>query len=106
MVSWVAGPELPLVYRHLIASPSLSGPVNVVSPGAVSNADFGRALAHTLGRPTLGSVPAFAVRAALGEMGDELILKGQNVKPTRLLSTGYEFRWPEIMEALGEVLGQ
>jgi hypothetical protein len=39
-------------------------------------------------------------------MADELLLAGTRVEPSRLLASGYEFRFPEIRGALQHVLGK
>lgn len=78
---------------------ALAGPVNVVAPEAVRNADFTRALARAVSRPALLPVPAFAVRAVLGEVAGEL-LASRLVLPARAEAAGYEFRQPALAAAL------
>jgi uncharacterized protein (TIGR01777 family) len=77
----------------------LAGPVNAVAPEAVRNADFTRALARAVSRPALLPVPAFAVRAALGEVAGEL-LASRLVLPARAQRAGYAFRHPALAPAL------
>lgn len=79
------------------------GPVNLASPGAVTNAELSRALGHALGRPAFLPVPGMAVKLLYGEMA-EIVTKGQRVVPARLGSIGYEFRHPEVEPALRDVL--
>lgn len=55
---------------------------------------------------TLLPMPAFAVRLAFGEMGDELLLTSARVQPTRLLTSGYVFRFPKLENALRHLLGK
>ncbi|MCC6243364.1 MAG: TIGR01777 family protein [Gemmatimonadaceae bacterium] len=76
---------------------SLSGPVNLVSPTPVTNAEFTATLAHVLGRPAFARVPAFALRLALGEeMANLTVLASQRVLPKRLLEAGFQFRLPTL----------
>lgn len=83
----------------------LSGPFNLTSPNPVTNAEFTRVLARTLGRPALLAVPAPALRLALGtEMAEELLLTSQRVVPRRLLDAGFRFEHPELEPALRELL--
>jgi len=77
----------------------LAGPLNAAAPGAVRNADFTRALARAVSRPALLPVPAFAVRAALGEVAGEL-LASRLVVPARAERAGYAFRHPGLASAL------
>jgi NAD dependent epimerase/dehydratase family enzyme len=91
---------------HALASASVSGPVNVVSPEPVTNAEFTRILARVLGRPALLSVPAFVLRFAFGELADETLLSSQRAAPARLLATGFRFREAGLEGALRCLLGR
>ena len=106
IISWVAVGELLPALQHLLSHPELAGPVNLTSPGVVSNAEFTAALAKVLRRPALAIVPPFALEAIYGEMADEMLLKGARVVPARLLASGYEFRFPELRGALRTILNR
>lgn len=82
-----------------------SGPVNLVAPTAVTNAEITRAIAGVLGKPLiLPNVPAFALRLAMGEMAD-IVLESARVAPERALNElKYEFRYPELDAALRNLL--
>lgn len=82
----------------------MRGPMNVVAPNPVRNAEFTKTLARILRRPAFFTIPAFALRLAMGEMADELLLSSQHVRPTKLLASGYQFRFPELRGALAELL--
>lgn len=103
-VSWVALEEIPHVVRFLIDREEVSGPVNVVSPHPVSNAEFIQAFGRALRRPVLIPMPAFALKLIFGEMGEELLLKGNRAIPKKLLDAGYTFRYPDLEPALREML--
>jgi uncharacterized protein (TIGR01777 family) len=103
-MSWIVLDDLVGSIRHMIQDRSLSGPVNTVSPRAVTNLEFTKALGNALSRPTLFPLPAFAARLALGEMADELLLAGARVEPARLSAAGFQFQYPELRAALGHVL--
>lgn len=100
IVSWIALDEIAPAVQHVLATPSLRGPVNFTAPRAVSFRELAEALASTLNRPALFRVPAFAARLAMGQMADEMILTGARVVPKKLLESGYEFRVEEIGEAM------
>jgi uncharacterized protein len=103
-MSWLTLDEAIGIVRFALASSALSGPVNTVTPHPVQNADFTRILARALHRPALFPAPAFALRVALGEMADALLLVSQRVVPTKLREAGYRFGHPELATALEEVL--
>jgi uncharacterized protein (TIGR01777 family) len=78
----------------------LQGPVNVVAPEPVTNAEFTDAFARAAGHPARLAVPAFALKLALGEMAEEMLLGGQRMSPIRVLQSGYQFRFPLLADAL------
>ncbi len=103
-VSWIAMDDAISAILHGLSTAALSGAVNVSSPSPVTQAEFSGALGRVLHRPTLLSVPAFGVRLMFGEMAGETLLASQRLMPTRLLATGYRFRWPELEPALRHLL--
>ena len=105
-VSWVAIDDAVGAIHHAICTEALKGPVNVVSPNQVTNAEFTRTLARVLSRPALLPLPAFGARLAFGELADALLLASQRVNPERLQGSGYRFQFPELEGAFRHVLGQ
>jgi uncharacterized protein len=102
-MSWISLDDLVRMLRFAIESRTLSGPVNAVSPGAVTNAELTRTLGRVLGRPAPFVVPAAALRLALGGLSTEL-LTSQRVEPGVLKHVGFEFQHPELEGALRAVL--
>jgi hypothetical protein len=80
------------------------GPINVVAPNPVTNAEFSKALGRALHRPAVLPVPGFAIKALYGEMS-VIVITGQNVQPSRLKLLSYEFARPQLQEALNAVVG-
>lgn len=100
-MSWVSLADMVGIIMHALDSPDVSGPVNAVAPGAVTNAAFTKALGKALGRPTLLPVPAFVPRLALGrEAADALVLGSIRVRPDRLAETRYRLQHPDLDSAL------
>lgn len=91
---------------HLIRTRELRGAVNATAPNPVPNEAFTTVLGRVLSRPTLLPAPALAIRAALGEMGDELLLTGQRAIPERARGTGYRFLFPDLEDSLRHQLGR
>ncbi len=104
-MSWITLEDAVGAIVHAIKS-ELEGPVNVVAPNPVRNAEFSRLLARALGRPAILPMPAPIVRLAFGEMGHELMLSSARVEPARLQAAGYAFRHPELEEAFRHLLGR
>jgi uncharacterized protein len=82
----------------------ISGPLNLVSPEPVTNAEWTRQLALALHRPAFMHVPAFALKAMLGGLGSTL-LGGQRALPSVAIEEGYEFQYPSLQEAFPALVG-
>jgi uncharacterized protein (TIGR01777 family) len=104
-MSWVSMDDAIEILRFAIENGNVRGPINLISPQPVQNAEFTKALASTMHRPALFSVPGFALRLVLGEMADTLLLSSQRVLPKKLESLGYRFLHPDLKDALAGVLG-
>ena len=103
-VSWLSLTDLVRVVHHVLVTDSLDGPVNVSSPMPVRNAEFAKTLGRVLSRPAVLPVPAFGLRLALGEMAG-MVLASVRLDPSKLVRSGFEFRYPELEEALRAELG-
>ncbi len=103
-MSWIGIQDLVGGFLHLLRTESLEGPVNMVAPQPVTNAEFTKTLAVALSRPAVLPVPAFAIRLALGQMGEELLLASQRVNCTKLMVSGYQFESPALKTALNKIL--
>jgi uncharacterized protein (TIGR01777 family) len=89
--------------RFLLASPDASGAFNLTAPEPATNANVTKALGRVLHRPTVLAVPAFALRAALGQFSSG-VLGSARVVPERLLAADFTFRHPTIDSQLRAVL--
>jgi uncharacterized protein (TIGR01777 family) len=103
-LSWVHLEDWVALARWLLAG-SADGPFNLTAPEPVTNAEFSRAAASALSRPSWLPVPGFALRALMGEMADALLLGGQRVVPQRALADGFAFAFPTIDLALADLVG-
>jgi uncharacterized protein (TIGR01777 family) len=105
-MSWIALDDAAGAIQHCLATDSLSGPVNAVTPNPVTNHEYTKTLGKVLRRPTILPMPAFAARLAFGQMADELLLSSARVLPGKLQSTSYHFRHSELESALRHMLGK
>ncbi len=104
--SWVSIDDEIGAIIHLLTT-DVSGPVNLTAPNPVTNAQFAKALAHALHRPSLLPIPAFGPKLLLGgELADALLFDGQRVLPTVLQQSGYTFEHPTLDGALRAVLAK
>lgn len=101
--SWVTLTDLIRAVEFLINNKEISGPVNIVAPEAVTQTELAKTLGKVLHRPSFMFTPAWPIKLILGEMGDELLLRGQRVFPTVLKQHAFEFTFPDLEEALIEI---
>lgn len=101
--SYLSLPDTVRALRHLIDTESVSGPVNMTTPHPATNRDITAAIGRALHRPTVLSVPGFALRLVLGEFA-EGILMSQRVVPGRLLDSGFTFEHPTFEAALDSAI--
>lgn len=101
--SWVHMKDLTRALILLIENPEAAGPANICSPNPITNADLARALGRALNRPAWLPVPRFALKLVLGEFGS-MVLEGQRVLPGKLQELGFEFVFPNIDQALADIL--
>lgn len=103
--SWIQIVDLVQIILHIIDHRDIKGPVNAVAPEAVTNKDFTRTLGGVLGRPTFFNMPEFAAKLVFGQMGEELLLSSERVKPAVLEKTGFKWNYPKLADALRHSLG-
>jgi uncharacterized protein len=105
-MSWVALDDVVGMVRSALSNEQASGPVNVVAPNPVQNSEFTRVLASVLRRPAIFPAPAFALRVAIGEMADALLLSSQRVQSKRPPASTYAFRYENLEPALHAILAK
>lgn len=101
-MSWIHLEDELRAIDFLLRHQTLQGAFNLTAPEASRNAEFAQALGRSLKRPAKLPLPPFVVELMLGE-GAELLLEGQRVYPQRLMQAGFEFKYPELDQALGQI---
>jgi uncharacterized protein (TIGR01777 family) len=100
---WIHRADWVALLQWTIATASAAGPINATAPNPVTNATFARALGGALRRPAFMPAPAFALRLALGEMADALLLSGQRAVPAKAERLGFRFRFTRLEDALAAI---
>lgn len=101
--SWVHMHDLAEAFGFLLKHPEIKGAINLCSPQPVRNADLGKAIGRVLHRPSFLPAPGFMIKLILGEFGS-VLLEGQRVIPRRLLDAGFKFKYPDIENALKNII--
>jgi hypothetical protein len=97
-MSWIHLDDAVAGYVAAISDERYRGPINLVTD-SVRNAEFARALGKALGKPSWLPVPAFAIKAAIGELA-EYVLEGRRVVPAKLRALGFSWQHPTLDGAL------
>ncbi|MEW5735902.1 MAG: TIGR01777 family oxidoreductase [Thermodesulfobacteriota bacterium] len=104
-VSWISPDDVIGAIFHVIASPKVQGPVNLVAPEPATSRSLARTLVAALGRGVAAPVPRSLLRMAFGDLTDEVLLASARVIPNKLLQTGYKFLFPDLSKTYSHVLG-
>ncbi|RWZ51298.1 TIGR01777 family protein [Halobacillus fulvus] len=102
-MSWIHIDDVVGLIQFALQNDSIEGPMNGTAPNPKRNKDFGQTLGNVLNRPHWIPAPAFALKAALGDMST-LLLDGQSVIPKKAVAHGYTFQYPKLEPALESIL--
>jgi uncharacterized protein (TIGR01777 family) len=103
-MSWIALEDVVRAISFLLDHAAAHGPINIVTPNPVTNAEFAETLARVLKRPAFIRTPAGLLRMLFGDFVDAALLSSQRVKPQRLTELGFEWRRPDLEDALFSML--
>ena len=103
-VSWIHMRDLIRVVQFALENKNLTDAVNATAPNPVKNSEFAQKLGEALHRPSLVSVPEFALRMMYGELADALLLSSARVLPEKLLINNFQFQFERIEDALRDLL--
>jgi len=101
-LSWIHLKDVARALAFALDNDQLSGAFNVTAPNPKQMKDFGKEIAHALGRPHWIPVPSFALKTVLGDKS-QLVLEGQRVLPTVLEQHGFQFKFPNLRSALADI---
>lgn len=104
-LSWVAMDDVLYSVGHLLEHEEIRGAVNLTSPNAVTSEQFSDTLADYMRKPRFINIPPYVIMKMYGQMGREVLLSGANVYPEKLIKSGFRFRYPDLMQAFGHLLG-
>ncbi|SFS47523.1 TIGR01777 family oxidoreductase [Paenibacillus sp. BC26] len=103
-IPWIHEDDMIRLILFCLDEPNIQGPVNACAPEPVTNNEFGRAIGKAMRRPHWFPVPAFVLKAVLGELSF-LLLEGSRAVPRKALELGFEFRYDTVQDALRQLVG-
>lgn len=101
--AWVSMTDLVHAIDFII-NKKIFGPVNIVSPNRKTQDEFTTELCKSINRPYLFKIPSFFIKLFLGQMGREIILKGQDAVPALLLKKGFKFKHQSLKKTLKDLI--
>ncbi|MBW4439952.1 MAG: TIGR01777 family oxidoreductase [Plectolyngbya sp. WJT66-NPBG17] len=101
--SWIHREDLVNLILKALTDSGMDGTYNATAPNPVKMAELTSALGQVMNRPSWLPVPAFALEALLGD-GAIVVLEGQQVLPKLTLSTGFQYQYPTVEQALAAIL--
>ena len=104
-ISWIHIDDMIGLITYLIVHDDLEGVVNCTAPNPVAQRDFARTIAEYLQTWIMIMIPGWLLRLMVGEMADEVVITGQRVLPAKALAAGYSYKYSDLKEALGDLLG-
>jgi len=102
-IPWISLRDWLRAAMFVLAEPRIEGPVNLVGPDPVTNAEFTKALARALHRPALMPVPKLGVRILFGEYAEEGY-RSLRAMPKVLQDNGFKYEYATFASALAEAL--
>lgn len=103
-IPWIHIKDLCALFEHCISTETVSGPYNAAAPYPVDNREFTKSSAKVLKKKLwLPPVPGFVLKLTLGDRAN-LVLKGSPVSVKKILKTGFQFQYPNLEEALSDLL--
>lgn len=97
--AWISIEDLVNSIEYIIER-KIYGAVNCLSPNILSQDDFTKKICKSFNRPYLFKAPKFFIRLFLGQMGKEILLKGQYAQPEKLTSLGFKFKHNNLEDFL------
>ncbi|TNF68342.1 MAG: TIGR01777 family protein [Gammaproteobacteria bacterium] len=104
LISWIHIDDLCRAIVHIINHEMINSAFNLTAPKACTQKQLIQVLCNLLYRPQIFSMPKFLVKKLFGQMGEELLLSSQNIKPEKLLNSGFKFDYPIIEAALYDLI--
>ncbi len=102
---WIHIADVVRIYLFAMENEKLIGPINACSPHPVRNKDFTKTLAQVLRRHAFLRIPSFVIRSIFGEIS-QVVLASQNTRPKKLLDCGFHFLFPNLLQALDNIISK
>jgi len=103
-MSWISLEDEIRAIDFIMNNNQVNGPINLTSPTPVTNTEFTQTLSTVLKRPCIFPLPKSVLKLLFGEMGELLLLGSVKAVPTALISHGFEFKHPKLIQAFKTII--
>ncbi|WP_422355460.1 TIGR01777 family oxidoreductase [Roseivirga pacifica] len=102
-MSWIHIEDLCRMFMHALEEEKCTGAYNAVGPKPTTNKALTKAAASAFGKPFMPiPVPKLALKIFLGEMA-QIVLGGSRISCEKIMTEGFEFKFPKLEEALKDL---
>ncbi|WP_163340475.1 TIGR01777 family oxidoreductase [Desulfopila sp. IMCC35008] len=105
-ISWMSIDDMAAAMLHCLATPTLSGAVNIAAPSPVTNKELIEILSRVTSRPRVHPLPATLLTTVFGQMASEIMLSSCRVSCGKLQDSGFRFRHENLESTLRRILGK
>lgn len=105
-ISWMSIDDMAAAMLHCLATPTLSGAVNIAAPSPVTNKELIEILSRVTARPRVHPLPASLLKTVFGQMASEIMLSSCRVSCDKLIDSGFKLRHDNLESTLRTILGQ
>jgi hypothetical protein len=102
---WIHIDDIVGIYLHAIDNPNVTGAINGTAPGIVTMKQFAKTLGKNLSRPSLFPVPKFALKIAVGELGEYAVMS-QRTSVEKIIKSGYKFKFENLENSLNKIINE
>lgn len=101
---WIHIDDICSIYEFALKNPDVDGAFNAVSPQHTTNENLTKKIAEVLKKPLfMPNVPGFVLKLIFGELSDAL-LEGSRASAEKIQKAGFQFKFPDLKNALENLL--
>lgn len=103
---WIHIEDICSIYEFALKNTSFHGAYNAVSPQHTTNSELTQKIAEVLKKPLfMPNIPTFVLKILFGELANA-ILEGSRASSQKLQNAGFQFKFPDLYEALNSLLNK
>lgn len=103
-IPWIHIEDLSSVFEYAVKNDNIKGAYNASAPQHSDNENLTKEIAEVLDKPLfMPNIPGFVMKLMFGELSVAL-LEGSRTSSEKLQNAGFQFKFPNLKEALKDLL--